>query len=354
MKIALGMRLQSGPFGGGNQFGKTLSSYLRTNSYEVVYDLTDDDIDIILLTDPRPNLTSCAFGPVEILRYLKKINPNTILVQRINECDERKGTSTVNRQLAIANSIMDHTVYIGTWLVDLFKNNGLVFTENHSVILNGANQKIFQYQHHKLNPAKVKIVTHHWGASWMKGWDVYLRLDKLIDTACYKNRIEFHYIGNVPKDVVMRNIIVHKPCTGKELVEKLQQCDVYLTASVNEPAGMHHIEGALCGLPLLYRNSGALPEYCKGFGVSFEGVDDFEQALNTMVDNFGHYSSKMAQYNNTSEKMCSEYLKLFNSLYKQKDEIIASRKKKVPKSSTAARLRMWFFYFRILNKLGIS
>lgn len=354
MKIALGMRLQSGPFGGGNQFGKTLSSYLQTNGYEVVYDLTEDDIDIILLTDPRPNLISCAFGPIEILRYLKKINPNVILVQRINECDERKGTLTVNRQLALANSIMDHTIYIGTWLVDLFKNNSFVFTENHSVILNGANQEIFQYQHHKLNPAKVKIVTHHWGASWVKGWDVYLRLDKLIDTARYKNRIEFHYIGNVPPNVDIKNIIVHKPCAGKELVEKLQQCDIYLTASINEPAGMHHIEGALCGLPLLYRKSGALPEYCSKYGIAFSDVDDFAKALDNMIENYNFYSDKMAQYNNTSENMCSQYLKLFNSLYEQKDKIIASRKKKALNFSIAARLRIWFFYFRILSKLGIS
>ena len=25
---------------------------------------------------------------------------------------------------------------------------------------------------------------------------------------------------------------------------------------------MHHIEGILSGLPIIYRNSGALPEYC--------------------------------------------------------------------------------------------
>ena len=34
---------------------------------------------------------------------------------------------------------------------------------------------------------------------------------------------------------------------------------------------MHHIEGALCGLPILFRNSGSLPEYCKKYGVSFDG-----------------------------------------------------------------------------------
>ena len=29
------------------------------------------------------------------------------------------------------------------------------------------------------------------------------------------------------------------------------------------------MEGALCGLPILYVNSGALPEYCNNYGLEF-------------------------------------------------------------------------------------
>ena len=46
---------------------------------------------------------------------------------------------------------------------------------------------------------------------------------------------------------------------------------------------MHHIEAVLSGLPVIYKNSGALPEYCKNFGVSFDflefeggGVENFD------------------------------------------------------------------------------
>ena len=31
----------------------------------------------------------------------------------------------------------------------------------------------------------------------------------------------------------------------------------------------HHMEGALCGLPILYKDSGAASEYCNDFGISF-------------------------------------------------------------------------------------
>ena len=42
---------------------------------------------------------------------------------------------------------------------------------------------------------------------------------------------------------------------------------VYITASKNEPSGNHHIEAAQCGLPILYINSGGIPEYSNGFGI---------------------------------------------------------------------------------------
>ncbi len=345
--------MQTGPFGGGNQFGKALSAYLSKNGVDVVFNLDDDDIDIILLTDPRGHLSSCAFGPVGIVNYLK-VKSDVILIQRVNECDERKGTLLVNRQLVLANSIMDYTVYIGTWLIRLFKSKGFVFTDKYSVILNGGDRELFPYKTHKLSSGKIKVVTHHWGASWSKGWDVYFHFDKLLERTDYKNRFEFHYIGNVPKDIVVKNIIVHKPCSGPGLSEALQQSDIYLTASVNEPAGMHHIEGALCGLPLLYRNSGALPEYCDGFGVAFNGIDDFDEALHKIVEDFDLYSTKMIQYDKTSEKMCSGYLELFNFLYKQTNEILAKRRNKNLNFFHILKLKVLFFCFRILNRIGLN
>jgi len=354
MKIAIGLKLQSGPFGGGNQFGQALVRYLNQKDVEVTFDLRDKDIDIILLTDPRSHLKSNAFGPVEILTYVNSINPNVILIHRVNECDERKGTKTVNRQLALANSIMDHTVYIGTWMVDLFKNRGFKFTDRHSVILNGADQNIFRYKSHNLDNGKIKVVTHHWGASFYKGWDIYLHFDEILDAATYKKKIEFHYIGNKLTSIKTKNIILHKPCSGKKLADLLRECQIYLTASVNEPAGMHHIEGALCGLPLLYRNSGALPEYCCQYGVSFEGIDDFEFSLNKLIDSYDEYSNKMSFYNRTSENMCSRYYSLFCSLIEQKENILKNRNKNIYNPIHSLTFKFKVYYYYLINKVGIN
>ena len=53
MKISIGSKIFTGPWGGGNLFAKNLTNYLNNLGHNVIHDLYDDDIDLILLTDPR-------------------------------------------------------------------------------------------------------------------------------------------------------------------------------------------------------------------------------------------------------------------------------------------------------------
>ena len=50
------------------------------------------------------------------------------------------------------------------------------------VVMGGPIRKVFNTNNkEKWNPKnKLKIVTHHWSRNWMKGFDSYLLLDKLI------------------------------------------------------------------------------------------------------------------------------------------------------------------------------
>ncbi len=43
MKIAFGMRLIEGPWGGGNQFGKAFVNYFRGQGIDVCFDLRDPE-----------------------------------------------------------------------------------------------------------------------------------------------------------------------------------------------------------------------------------------------------------------------------------------------------------------------
>ena len=53
MKISIGSKIIDGPWGGGNLFVKNFKNYLEDKNHEVINHLLDDDIDVILFTDPR-------------------------------------------------------------------------------------------------------------------------------------------------------------------------------------------------------------------------------------------------------------------------------------------------------------
>ena len=96
MKVSIGSRVVEGPWGGGNLFVLNLSNFLEQEGHEVIYDLSEPDIDLIVLTDPRSRKESTStYSHVEIEKYKKYVNNSTVVVQRINECDERKGTSNI-------------------------------------------------------------------------------------------------------------------------------------------------------------------------------------------------------------------------------------------------------------------
>lgn len=146
------------------------------------------------------------------------------------------------------------------------------------VITNGADTQVYfpRKDEDKRNRSfPYKVVTDHWGASWLKGFDVYQHLDHLLSQATWNSRIEFTYIGNLPKRFDFRNANHIKLLAGIDLPNELRNHDIYLAASQYEPGGMHHIEGACCGLPVLYTDSGAIPEYCGDYAICF-GKDNLE------------------------------------------------------------------------------
>ena len=160
----------------------------------------------------------------------------------------------------------------------------------------------------------------------MKGFDIYKQLDDMLDNPEWSKRIKFTYIGNIPKDFKFKNSKHLSAKNGSDLADCIRENDIYLTASINEPGGMHHIEGACCGLPLLYRKSGSLPEYCSGFGVQFNNKDDFKMNLEKLLINYDEYYQKMPEYPNSSSTRISEWVELFETLYIDKINISTKRK----------------------------
>ena len=132
MKISIGTNIKDGPWGGGNLFAINLRNFLLSKGHTVVTNLDDNDIDIILITEPRKTSESSAFTHIDVKNYLNLINSDALVVHRINECDERKNTNFVNRYLIEANKIADYTVFVSSWLKNLYVNQGISKKNNHT------------------------------------------------------------------------------------------------------------------------------------------------------------------------------------------------------------------------------
>jgi hypothetical protein len=279
------------------------------------------------MIDPRWRNPATTFGPGRILRYLARHNPQAIVLHRINECDERKGTSGLNERLKRANYVADHTVFVADWLrrdLPIWQDKN---DQNSSVILNGAAAEVFHTRGHREwdRTAALKLVTHHWGGNWMKGFDIYQKIDDMLDQPRWRGRIEFTYIGNLPPGFSFKNANYIPPLDGETLAESLRAQHVYVTASRFEPGSNHQNEGALCGLPVLYVNSGALPEYCDGFGIQFEPVT-FETALEKMITDYDMYQAHNAAYPHVASRTTDRYIALFDDLIARRDTITANRR----------------------------
>ena len=325
MKISFGSKAIEGPFGGGNEFLKNLKNFFEEKGHEVLTSLSDKDIDIILLTNPLVESQTSTFNNSDIDYYLKFKNPNAIVLQRINECDERKGTSYINSELNIRNKGVDLNIFVSEWLRSVYKYYP-IYNKKYYVIKGGPNEKVFNIHDKKFwnGTEKIKLVTHHWSSNPMKGFEVYKEIDSLLDKNSVFDNLEFTFVGNLPKNLILKNTKVISPLAGNELAEELKKHHVYVTASINEPSGNHHMEGALCGLPIMYVESGALPEYCSDYGVAFE-KETFLNSLKSLKDDYPNLIDKLKNYPYSFSYAAQQYEKVFNNVINNRDKLINER-----------------------------
>jgi len=325
MKIAINQQPYDGPWGGGNRFLQTIVADLLAYGHVVTYDLSNP-VDIIVMVETRTRSPNVTFGAGAILRYLV-CHPGTLVVHRINECDERKGEKFITHKLLRANYAADFTVFVGSWLTRLsaWKNQD---KNRQFVILNGSDKNVFNANGFKPwnGTGPIKLVTHHWGAHRFKGFDVYERIDNLLEDLDFKSKFSMTYIGNLPKDYIFKNIRHVSALNGQKLADELRSHHGYITGSINEPGGNHQNEGALCGLPIIYRNSGCMPEYCDGFGISYEGVQDVTYALDDLYHHYESYADKVKSYPHNADKTAKEWRSFFEDIIERRQDIIGSRK----------------------------
>ena len=338
MKVAIGSKFIDGPWGGGNLFVKSLKDYLENKKVSVVHNLNVKDIDIILLTEPRVESSSSSITLLEAKLYKKYINNNVKIIHRINECDERKNTNKVNKKMLHVSNNSDYTVFVSYWIRDLYWKLGLK-KNNSKVIMSGSDKKIFNDSDYEAwdGSSKLKILTHHWGNDWNKGFDVYSKIDNLLDSEEFNKKFNFCYIGNLPKGFKFKNTDYKKPMSGLALAAEIKSHHLYITGSLNEPSGNHQIEASQCGLPVMYIKSGGITDYQRDYGIEFQ-IDNLENKLNEVLSDYELFFKKNLNFPYSAEKMNKDYFELFDEIQNKSDKNLGNN--------------YYFLLYKFLDKLN--
>ena len=90
------------------------------------------------------------------------------------------------------------------------------------------------------------------------------------------------------------------PLDGEALAAELRSHHVYITGSQNEPGGNHQNEGALCGLPIIYRTSGCTAGILPGLWRAVRARDLVESGRSDDRE-YPHWVTEMPRYPRTAE-----------------------------------------------------
>ena len=325
MKIFFNRPIKKEAWGGGSHFITNLYRYLCNKNIEVTFTL-DEDINLIFMFEPRTD--GAHPGIREILKFKHSNNIKIPIIQRINDTDIARHAYGLSphdppwriKTLLHANQFVDHTIFISKWVKRHYEDHGYKKnSRDDSVIINGCNLNYFYPKKSDDKKSDVlKVITHHWSDNPMKGLDVYMAMDEI----CKRNpNIEFTYLGRYPKSYKPTATKILSPTYGVEIGKILRQNDVYITGARFEACGMHHIEAAACGLPVIFhKDGGAINEICEKYGTSISDYKELESSLNFYSNKINRQKKiNNINYEFLSDERCnSQYYECILSLINKK------------------------------------
>jgi len=272
MKINILHEFIDGAWGGGNQFLKGLRNYFISNN---VYIDDYHNADVILVNS-KDKLD---------LAYSIKNSFNKKIVHRI---DGIFGIYRNDPQLDklvhnFANQVSDGVIYQSVWSRDRHQERGLNKQEHEVVIYNAANPNIFNTNYDKQHNKKIKLITTSWSPNWGKGFKTL----QYLDTNLNFNKYDYEFVGQSP--IRFKNIKMTNALPQEELVKKLQNSDIFFTATENDTCSNSLLEALSCGLPTIGFNSGGTPEIISNGGKVYNNLEDILPLVDEVsanIDNF--------------------------------------------------------------------
>ena len=297
-KVFINRKSVTGPWGGGNKFVSCLYDYLKDNDY-IVSDTLAADVDIIFCFDPRPDSNNVWYG--DFLNHKRQFGSK--IIQRVGDIGTH-GKPDLTRLVSESIRLSDFIIFPSTWAKNMMMYDG----DNCAVIKNGPHSIFYGNRNSISNPESISLITHHWSTNQKKGFDVYEFIDENLS-------FNFTFIGRLPDKFSFKNAAHVPPQPMKEVSRLLFHGGIYLTASVEEAGANHVLEAMAAGLPVVYHeNGGSIPEYCEGYGRSFDDNESLIQSINHVFCEYDKYRQRLMSYTRTIDDVIDEYGKIICNL----------------------------------------
>jgi glycosyltransferase involved in cell wall biosynthesis len=280
MKVHILFEFKEGPWGGGNQFLKSLKKYLHSIG---AYDENVATSQVILF-----NSHQC----IDKVIKAKLNHPGKIFIHRIDgpiRLYSRPSDRRDNVVFAANRYLTDATVFQSTWSQQQNHLLGLPKRKFETVIVNAPEPTIFNRKG-KIpfsTQRRVRLIATSWSPNWKKGFDVYQWLDENLDF----NKYEMVFVGKSP--LQFKNIRNISPLSSKDIAEKLKESDIFIFASPIEACSNSLLEALHCGLPAVGPHQSSTPELIGRGGETFSKPAEIPDLLEKITKNYCEYQANI-------------------------------------------------------------
>ena len=291
------------PEGGMYTFVGNLTSWLSQNGIAFTQNI-DEGFDVLFVNS--------WVVPYATVRRLKRSRPSLRVVHRVDGSAVDYGSSPASdRMQGRVNLLADVTVFQSRYSRYSVREKYPVIAQDGPIIYNPVDLKLFTPVGPRLDlpGGRPRIACASWSTNRLKGtW--------LIDRLAERHPdMVFVLCGRFDAVRDRDNVVRLGHLSRDAMATALRSCDLFLNLSENDPCPNVVLEALASGLPVLYRDSGGVPELVgdAGLAVDPEKLGDAMQAALGNREHLAALARRRVETHFTPEVIFPQYLHVFDS-----------------------------------------